>query len=163
MSCCSRSTITLGALLRLPSMTPAPALAANGTLFAGGIAGRATRRGTSRAHLPLLQLDVRPLAIGATARGLAGWPCPRILQRVRGFPTGGLGTVTFRRRSVTGFSVRSADSGLGRIDGRITTRRSWPLGKLRSAALLMVSKDLRFRRHEINLATRAAPANHKCN
>jgi hypothetical protein len=61
--------------IRSPSMTPSAALAANGTLAAGGVAGRAARRGAGRAHLPLLQLDVRSLAIRATTGGLAGWPC----------------------------------------------------------------------------------------
>ena len=142
-------------------MTPSLALAADGTLIAGGTAGRAARRGAGRAHLALLELGVRPLAIGATSGGLAGWACSRILQRVGSFLTGGLRSVPFRGRSVAGFSVCSAHAGLGRIHGRVTTRPSRPLGKLRTAAFLLVPKDLRSGRHLINLVTRPDRATYK--
>lgn len=148
--------------IRSPSMTPSLALAANRTLSSGGTAGRAARRGAGRARLALLELGVRPLAIRATSSGLARRPCSRILQRVGSFLAGGLRSVPFRRRSPASFSVCSAHSGLGRIDGRVTTLRSRPFGNLRTAAFLLVPKDLRSGRHLINLVTRPDRATYKC-
>jgi hypothetical protein len=156
---------------RAPSDVPRPHAFTQHDAVAGpcrerdpGCGRRCGKRGSrgSGSSASAVSSTRRPVAGDSRRRGwLAGRPCSRILQRVGSRLTGGLGSVTFRRRSVAGFSVGSAHSGLGRIHRRVTTRPSRPLGKLWSAAFLLVPEDLRSSRHVINLVMRANRANYE--